>query len=159
MAKPGGLEKLKLMASYLKKAGIKVGGTFTLRFPEETMDDVRQTIRLMLSLDLDYAKIFIFVLYPGTSLWETAGEGRYFSKDITFRDLLRGGEILDRHVLPIDRVEKLSRKAQTRMEIKQALSDQSRIISGIPSFLLKTLKDPSTPIKAIVRIISAFSGL
>ncbi len=53
-----------------RKTGIEAKGFFMFGFPHETQEEVEQTIRLALSLDLDIAVFGIVTPYPNTVLYE-----------------------------------------------------------------------------------------
>lgn len=67
-------EKLAIARSL----GIKTTGFFIVGFPGETEDDVRETVDLSLSLELDHAQFSNFLPLPGTRASEEipAGDGR-----------------------------------------------------------------------------------
>jgi len=62
----------------IKKCGLAVSGFFILGYPSETKQEILQTIRFAVELDLDRAGFFIFKPFPGTEV--TA-------------DLLKSGEL------------------------------------------------------------------
>jgi radical SAM superfamily enzyme YgiQ (UPF0313 family) len=53
-------------------AGIRVAGHFVLGFPGETEENLRETIALALSLNLEMAQFYCAVPFPGTPLYESA---------------------------------------------------------------------------------------
>lgn len=63
------LNHLPVKISYLKKHGINVGGFFMLGFPGETYDDISQTVKLALSLDIDAAAFSVLVPLPGSDIF------------------------------------------------------------------------------------------
>ena len=72
--KPLDYEHAKKMIAYAKKKGIFVGANFIIGFPTETWDEIRQTIRVAETLDVDYAKIFIALPLRNTELFDLAKE-------------------------------------------------------------------------------------
>jgi len=52
-----------------KKAGIRTVGFFMIGYPEETQEEIDNTIKLMKGLDADYMKTNIFIPYPGSQLY------------------------------------------------------------------------------------------
>jgi len=65
-----GIELLGEMVTLLNKHKIEVGAFFMTGHPLEEEEDFEQTLRLVRTLDLDYATIGQTVPYPGTSLYE-----------------------------------------------------------------------------------------
>ncbi len=64
------LAQLPEKIAILKRNGINVGGFFMIGFPNETREEIDQTINLALSLDIDVAAISVFVPLPGSELFE-----------------------------------------------------------------------------------------
>ena len=64
------LAQLPEKITILKRNGINVGGFFMIGFPNETREEIDQTINLALSLDIDVAAISVFVPLPGSELFE-----------------------------------------------------------------------------------------
>ena len=83
------LEKVEEGVKMMRKAGIKVRGTFLLGIPTETEEETRQTIRFAKKLNLDFAKFNIITPYPGTELWEMAKE-RGLVEENTWSRLIPG---------------------------------------------------------------------
>ena len=76
------IEQIKRAVKIIKKAGIKILGSFILGFPGETIRSIRQTIKFAKSLDIDYAEFSILTPYPGTPLFYLAEK----SKSLLTRD-------------------------------------------------------------------------
>ena len=72
--KPLDYEHAKKMVKYAKKKGIFVGANFIIGFPTETWDEIRQTIKVAETLEVDYAKIFIALPLRNTELFDLAKE-------------------------------------------------------------------------------------
>jgi len=51
-------------------AGIEISGLFILGFPDETFDEMMQTVKMGMKLKLDYAQFVPLHLYPGTFFFE-----------------------------------------------------------------------------------------
>lgn len=82
-------EKIKLLA----KTNIKVTGFFLMGIPGETKEDILQTVKLALKLDLDRVQINNFMPLPGSQLWRSLEEegllnqidwDRFFVHDVAF---------------------------------------------------------------------------
>lgn len=54
----------------LRRHGIEVTGLFILGLPGETTEEMRETVRLALSLDLNRANFFNFTPFPGSELYD-----------------------------------------------------------------------------------------
>jgi len=59
-----------------KEAGIKVGGSFMIGVPGETMDDINDTLRFVQELNCDHVGIGIFVGIPISRLYDEIVEKR-----------------------------------------------------------------------------------
>jgi len=68
------LEKVEEGVKMMRKAGIRVRGTFLLGVPTETEEETLQTVSFAKKLNLDFAKFNIITPYPGTELYEMAKE-------------------------------------------------------------------------------------
>ena len=66
--------------------GIRVIGNFMLGFPDETQEQMEQTLALALSLDLAAANFSIYVPMPGTRLYEQLRESGKLEKNSRFQD-------------------------------------------------------------------------
>ena len=63
------LESAKKAITLADKAGIVTSGYFMLGFPDETGEQMQETIAFAESTDLYFASFFIVTPYPGTPLW------------------------------------------------------------------------------------------
>jgi len=68
------LETIREVIPMLKKAGIEVHGNWLYGFPNETDDDLRETISLIHELDCNWNTISSLAPYPGTELFEQLDE-------------------------------------------------------------------------------------
>jgi radical SAM superfamily enzyme YgiQ (UPF0313 family) len=59
-----------------RKAKIEAIGYFMLGAPNETLDTMKDTVKLAIDLKLDYAQFSKTVPFPGTRLYEEYGDGR-----------------------------------------------------------------------------------
>ena len=67
-------EEIREKIAIVSKAGIEAAGFFLVGAPVETESDLEETIRLAKSSKLDYAIVSKLIIYPGTSLYDEAGE-------------------------------------------------------------------------------------
>lgn len=72
--KPLKLEYVKKMVERLKKTKIFLSSAWIIGFPNESWDDIRETISFAEELDLDYVKINIATPLPNTALYYQAKE-------------------------------------------------------------------------------------
>lgn len=83
------LEKVEEGVKMMRKARIKVRGTFMLGIPTETEEETLQTINFAKKLNLDFAKFNIITPYPGTELYKIAKERGLVGED-TWSRLIPG---------------------------------------------------------------------
>ena len=57
-----------------KEVGLRTLGSFIIGFPDDTIDDVRETVSFSRKLGLTFAQFTIATPYPGTRLWSYALE-------------------------------------------------------------------------------------
>lgn len=68
--KPVNFKQAVELVKLIRKEGIFVVANFIIGFPTETWDEIRYTLKFAEEIDVDYAKIFVFVPLPKTRLWE-----------------------------------------------------------------------------------------
>lgn len=74
MKKGTTLEQIEKAVKWTKQAGIETYGSFILGFPDETKEEMRQTIEFAKKLRLDYAQFSIATPYPGTEFYDEIEE-------------------------------------------------------------------------------------
>ncbi len=70
--KPVKLDKARRLVAKCQELGIDVAANFVIGFPGESWEEIRQTLRFIESIPLDYAKIFIANPLPNTKLEKMA---------------------------------------------------------------------------------------
>ncbi|MBI1892854.1 MAG: B12-binding domain-containing radical SAM protein [Candidatus Rokubacteria bacterium] len=78
-----GLDLISLIRT-AKELGLIVGGNYTFGYPDETYDELTETIMLAerhMDAGLDRANVMIIVPFPGTVLYEQALAGGYLAPD------------------------------------------------------------------------------
>jgi radical SAM superfamily enzyme YgiQ (UPF0313 family) len=65
-----GVNDVRRAISLAYSAGLEVDGMFMMGLPGETEDQIKDTIRLAVSVPLRYAIFNLFVPYPGCELYE-----------------------------------------------------------------------------------------
>lgn len=66
------IEQIDKAIRWTKEAGIKALGSFIIGFPDETREEVKETIEFSRRLELDYAQFSVATPYPGTKLYDIA---------------------------------------------------------------------------------------
>lgn len=75
------LDKLRKMALFAKKIGFKTSGFFIIGLPGETLQGVRETVKLAKELKLDVANFCMATPYPGTELFNYVKKYGHFLFD------------------------------------------------------------------------------
>ena len=71
-------EQIHNAVSWARKAGISTKGFFILGHPTETRQSIRETVDLMIALDLDVVGLTFFTAYPGSPIYPDIGRyGRF----------------------------------------------------------------------------------
>lgn len=74
-----------------RDAGLSVFGSFILGSPEETVDDVLETINFIRDSGLNSCAVFVAVPYPGTELFTICQEKGYFRPGLSYKDYVVEG--------------------------------------------------------------------
>jgi len=128
------------------KAKINAQGTFIIGSPEETEEDILETLKFIRKSKLVNFDIYILSPFPGTPIWEVAERKGLVSKAMDWRQLAVDfdSDIYDRIVLsdiPKQKLKKLhalfNRERKKRKVIyffKSAIKNPQRIISKLLSY-------------------------
>ncbi len=81
------IQKTYKALNICKNVGLQTTGFFIIGLPDETAEDIEETIRFSLSLPLTFAKYNVFVPYPGTLLYE-----ELYAQGLLREDLMRRWE-------------------------------------------------------------------
>lgn len=76
--KPLKLDKVPELCKHFKKKGIKLSAFFILGFPDETLDEIRDTFKFASKLHLDTANFYFPTPLPGSPLWTQAEKENLF---------------------------------------------------------------------------------
>lgn len=76
------LEQASKMVSLTKKHKIATLTDFMIGHPDETIDDIHQSIKFAKKLDADYSQFTITTLYPGTQLYYEAMDKKVIKSDV-----------------------------------------------------------------------------
>jgi radical SAM superfamily enzyme YgiQ (UPF0313 family) len=96
-----------------REEGMPCYSAFLIGSPDETVDDIVQTIEFMVQCRLDYADIYIVVPYPGTALYDLCRERGLLRNHLKWSDFV----IDDKEALPILRSHHFS--PQQLMDIRR----------------------------------------
>jgi len=77
------LEQIEKAIDITKKAKIKILGYFMIGIPEETKENIKETIAFAKKLNPDYAQFSIATAYPGTELYQIAKKQGRITKDFS----------------------------------------------------------------------------
>lgn len=76
------IEQVRKAVEASHKLGIRTGAFFIIGNPDETLEEMQQTIDFACSMPLDRAQFTIATPFPGTTLWDRIGrEGKWLVKD------------------------------------------------------------------------------
>jgi len=98
----------------LRQAKLKFAAYFIIGHPNETVDTVRDTIRLAAKVNPDSVAFGLMVPYPGTQVWEmaTQGQGGYKIISANWEDFNKQiGNALELEALPRKTMERLQLQA------------------------------------------------
>jgi len=107
------LKEVEKAVSITKKAKIKILGYFMIGIPEETEENIKETINFAKKLNPDYAQFSIATAYPGTELYQIAKEQGKITKDFSnnFYALTKQKELISLCDIKSKILQKYLRKA------------------------------------------------
>lgn len=106
------LEQIRNTIKITNEAGIKVLGYFMVGIPEETKEDINETIKFSKQLNPDYVQFAIATAYPGTELYEIAKQQNKLTKDWSKSIYALGGKpIISLSDIPVEELYKNIQKA------------------------------------------------
>jgi radical SAM superfamily enzyme YgiQ (UPF0313 family) len=106
------------------KHGITIAGNYMLGFPDETREEIQQTIDMAkkhMDAGLDSANIFLVLPLPGTPLFDTAMEGGYLPEDFNIDRMHWLKANMINTAIPADELERI------RGEVWKELNDTSYV--------------------------------
>lgn len=83
------LEKAKLTMRYCREIGIVTSASFMIGMPDETVDELRQTLDYMRNLNADYIIASIFGILPGSEIYRTLVQEKRIAEPQTYQDWLK----------------------------------------------------------------------
>lgn len=87
-------KKAREIISFASNIGLWTLGTFILGFPEETEEQIKDTIKFAVSTDLDFATFYIANPFPGTQMYEIYRKKRLLPKTGAY-EIVRGCRTLN----------------------------------------------------------------
>lgn len=85
--KPIKLEKVPELCRHFKKRKIKLSAFFVVGFPDETLDEIKDTFEFASKCNLDNANFFFAAPLPGTPLWTQAVGEDLFIEGFSLKDV------------------------------------------------------------------------
>ncbi len=113
MNKKTTLDDARQAVKWTKQAGLEVTGHCVIGYPGETEQEIWQTLRFAIELDLDFAQFYCAVPFPGSELYETAREGGLINnRDWTFYE--QNFSVFETEQLSSERIMELRSKLYRR---------------------------------------------
>jgi len=83
VGKPLDLDHAARIIRYLREKGIFVAANIIMGFPTETWEEIRESLRVVELLEVDYVKLFPLVPLRHTKVWDTCVECGLIPQDMT----------------------------------------------------------------------------
>lgn len=81
MKKPVNLKRIPALVQQIRHHGMDVRGFFILGYPDETKENIQETINFAREIELDWSYFSIFSPLPGTKSYNTCLEKGYIKKE------------------------------------------------------------------------------
>lgn len=82
------LDEMRRVVALTKQTGLRIRGYFMLGFPSETAEEMEQTIRFAMELDVDVASFTLLVPFPGTGDYLRAQKSGTFDPEYFYKSIL-----------------------------------------------------------------------
>jgi anaerobic magnesium-protoporphyrin IX monomethyl ester cyclase len=82
------LDEMRRVVALTKQVGLQIRGYFMFGFPSETAEEMEQTIRFALELDVDVASFTLVIPFPGTADYLRAQESGSFDPEFFYKTIL-----------------------------------------------------------------------
>lgn len=127
-----------------KAAGLEVTAHCIVGFPEDTKETIRETIRFVKDLDVDFAQFYCAVPFPGSELFEEAKKNKWINTD-DWRSFEQNYSVLDTDNLKAEEIMTLRREAYRQFYLR-------------PKIIFKTLKRIRSPkyLKNFIHMVKDF---
>lgn len=145
------VQQNKKAIDYFAKAGINIQGTFIIGSPDETEDEILQTLNFIKKSRLTNFEVYLLSPFPGTPIWELAKEKGLVANEMDWKKLAidSNNRLEDRIILsrlPINRLVKLyklfvyeKRKRRALYYLKTATTNPSWTLTKIKGIVSKAL--------------------
>jgi magnesium-protoporphyrin IX monomethyl ester (oxidative) cyclase len=144
--KPLKLDRVIDLCKCIKKNRIFLSGFFIVGFPDETLDEIRDTFKFALKCNLDIAGFSYATPLPSTQLWEQAERENLFTNKFDFTNLTYDKPSLKSKNWTIEELEALVISLSRRFYLKTFFKRPKIILFRIiDSFK----RDPITLIRII----------
>ncbi|RLG36210.1 MAG: B12-binding domain-containing radical SAM protein [Candidatus Alkanophagales archaeon] len=120
------LDKVRRAVELTKKVGIAVICSFIIGAPMERREDIKQTLKLAIKLDPDYAQFSILTPYPGTSIYEEAKRNGMLLTE-NYDEYTAGRPVLKNFHMSPDEIMRLLKYCYVRFYLR-------------PAFILREIK-------------------
>ncbi|MGQ4915393.1 MAG: B12-binding domain-containing radical SAM protein [Candidatus Asgardarchaeia archaeon] len=128
-----------------KEIGFKALGSFIIGFPQETKEDIENTIKFSKKVGVDYAQFTIATPFPGTKLWYDAqAQGLLLTRN--WRLYTAVNVVMKSFHLAAEQIQKLLRKAyisfylRPRYLLKDLFKNKGLLFRKAIAYLLKPSK-------------------
>lgn len=82
MNKGFSVDEIRRGVAMARRAGLEVHGYFMVGFPDESLEEMKATIDLACSLDLDFVQFSVTTYLPGTQIYDQALEQGVLDRDL-----------------------------------------------------------------------------
>lgn len=131
-AKPVVLDHAIKLNKALRKNGIFVTNTYMMGHPDETMDELKLTLKYMKKIPSDQNLLQIYRPFPGTPYWEFSVKNGKIKEPKSFKDFETFG-VLMHHA----NISKINSKTLLRTFYRVNLYEQTRFLINLERFYLK----------------------
>ncbi len=111
------LDVVKKAVEITKKVGIETICSFIIGAPHETKKDVKETLKLAIKLNPDYAQFSILTPYPGTEIYEEAKEKGLILTE-NFDEYTAGKPVLKNFYMTPEEISKLLKYCYLRFYLR-----------------------------------------
>ncbi len=145
------IENARKTIAICRSLGIETYGTYMMGFPDETEDDIRQTLNLALELDTDFMQVSYVLPYPGTKIFTECEQRGYLAYGNDW-ERYDGTEPVIINKVPREKLMKLYKRFWSRYFLRpryviyffrksfQSFRDFRKAVSGVFYIFRKVLK-------------------
>ena len=156
--RPGRFEAIPDVVSFLRSKGVRVGGTFVVGVPGETLEDMKQTVAFATSLGLHQIVFNVYTPSPGTPGWDTCIEEKYFTKVPDVLDLMRDRGYVTTDEFSADQALWQRDWARTTLEMRKLALNPFRLATEVGKAGLQVIFHPIGAARRAWRFLSLVGG-